>query len=428
MLRNLQGNILKSHRRNHTVHLFLKFTGDTTKIKSWMRDFATGKVTSAHKQLKQSTGELFCNLFLTGKGYETLGFGNEISEKLSIDDKNTMMRMEFPEGMEHYANKLHDKVEDWHPKYRNRQIDAMILLAHNDKTALSSEAPSELSAVLDGLQGVADIRVCERGKVLLNDANQRIEHFGYADGISDPRFFTISNAPAGTDTPLNLVLTPDPFSPNEDSFGSFLVFRKLEQKIDDFEKAVCAFAKTLSDGTNMSPEEAKARAEAMVIGRFKDGTPLALSRQAGGPQHNNFDYTNDPLGDHCPIQAHIRRLDPRTSSEKEHRIARRGIPYGHRSAPNGAGLLFMCFQRSLTKQFGMLQAIWANSTERSNGFQSDIGVDPIIGQSNLSNIKSPNWRLNGQKHPFSFRDFVTVKGGEFFFAPSLPFLQNPERI
>ena len=69
----------------------------------------------------------------------------------------------------------------------------------------------------------------------------------------------------------------DLFKPDEDSFGSFLVFRKLEQHIDEFHQAIKRFAEILSTGTNMPKEKAKARAAAMVMGRFQTA-PLSPNR------------------------------------------------------------------------------------------------------------------------------------------------------
>jgi len=66
------------------------------------------------------------------------------------------------------------------------------------------------------------------------------------------------------------VLIPDEAVDAEDAFGSFLVFRKLEQDVDRFDQLVAGLALKL--GVD------EARAGALVIGRFKDGTPIALSK------------------------------------------------------------------------------------------------------------------------------------------------------
>ena len=106
--------------------------------------------------------------------------------------------------MESQAERFHDQVGKWHCAYRNHQIDAMILLAHEDKEILSHN----VSTICNGLNDVACILASENGSELPN----RTEHFGYAGKINDPRFFKDSNTQPLTkwnpqDAQLNLVLT-----------------------------------------------------------------------------------------------------------------------------------------------------------------------------------------------------------------------------
>jgi deferrochelatase/peroxidase EfeB len=123
--------------------------------------------------------------------------------------------------------------------------------------------------------------------------------------------------------------------------------------------------------------------------------------------------------------------------ELSHRIVRRGIPFGKQVVDprsdsaieqlptGGVGLLFMCFQSNIARQFGFLQKSWANNL---NFVQPATGLDPVIGQKGPSEAPlpqqwSPKWGQQGKK-PFDFGGFVTMKGGEFFFAPSISFLRQ----
>jgi hypothetical protein len=184
-----------------------------------------------------------------------------------------------------------------------------------------------------------------------------------------------------------------------------------------------------------------------VLGRFKDGTPAVLFDTPGASQAaiDNFNYNQDRIGNKCPFHAHIRRLNPRgetgnEAAERGHRIARRSIPYGLPSETipdtipidklpeHGVGTLFMCFQRSLSNQFGFLQTVWANSVTKSDGSQLSIGLDPIMGQLATGQpvTGQPRWPVKWGKTPFKsfdFHGFITLKGGEFLFAPSLPFFR-----
>src|SRR2546425_13292128 len=84
LLEDLQGNLLRGHGRDHSVHLFLKLQSTPhalSNAKKWIKDFAAQYVTSAKKQFEEMDdfrrfriiGSLFANLFLTHKGYEILG-------------------------------------------------------------------------------------------------------------------------------------------------------------------------------------------------------------------------------------------------------------------------------------------------------------------------------------------------------------------
>jgi deferrochelatase/peroxidase EfeB len=127
--------------------------------------------------------------------------------------------------------------------------------------------------------------------------------------------------------------------------------------------------------------------------------------------------------------------------ERSRRITRRGITYGTRAKHpdddqslndlpiGGVGLLFMCFQASITDQFAFMQQSWVNS----EGFLlPQTGVDPVIAQAPAAPAPIPQtWHPEfGNPSPlaptvgFSFGQFVTLKGGEFFFAPSIPFLKG----
>jgi deferrochelatase/peroxidase EfeB len=65
-----------------------------------------------------------------------------------------------------------------------------------------------------------------------------------------------------------------------------------------------------------------------------------------------FDYRSDPTGRVVPLDAHIRRANPRTAKTDGSRILRRG--YSYRNQPDGQGradegLVFGCFQQDLDR-------------------------------------------------------------------------------
>src|SRR5262245_45623460 len=119
-----------------------------------------------------------------------------------------------------------------------------------------------------------------------NPRGQSIEHFGYVDGRSQPLFFAtdvISERQASgvqrwdPSAPLSLALVADPYTESdEDCLGSYLVFRKLEQNVCGFREREAQLAQWL--GLKGSAVQ---RAGALIMGRFRDGTPLTASPMAG---------------------------------------------------------------------------------------------------------------------------------------------------
>lgn len=440
-LRHLQGNILKGHGRDNTVHLFVRF--DLTKrneVKTWLKDLASEKITSCKEQLRQrelfkrngTPGGLFAGVYLTAKGYEFLGL-----------PLGPFTDPSFKAGMKNAA--LADPpVAAWETGFQ-QEIHAMILLAHDELTALG-EATHTVAEELKDLSVTIDL---EYGSAIRNSNGDGLEHFGYVDGISQPLFLKdevdahkAANLALRFDpaAELDLVLVDDPHTAAEDAFGSYFVFRKLEQNVRGFKRAEEDVADTLG-----LVGEDKERAGAMIVGRFEDGTPVTLSPSdhmiASGIM-NNFDYkekvdgVNGDDGSRCPFHGHIRKSNPRRdNADKQHIMARRGITYGLRNVSTtieqtfvqmpkaGVGLLFMSFQKSIVNQFEFIQKTWANSPSFP---VANTGMDPIIGQgqpaSNGRYAKVYNDKTTLTAVPF--QQFVTLKGGEYFFAPSIPFFAS----
>jgi len=336
----------------------------------------------------------------------------------------------------------------WEDGYRE-QIDAMLLLADNDESRLRRAAFNALGQI----RPRQIVRVVETGAVLRNIEQRGIDHFGYADGISQPLYLASDFAfTGGTRSatkhgeainswdpfePLERVLVPDPYGTDDECLGSYLVFRKLEQNVRGFRLRERELARELCLG-----EEACARAGALVVGRFRDGTPVTLAHTASGAPSgaNDFTYEGDRRGRRCPLHAHIRKVNPRGEArdpqERERRITRRSIPYGSlepggtpdaelsATASSGVGLLFMCFQADIRRQFAFLQRMWCNETDFP---QAGLGVDPLMGQSPHAPVVPQSWSSRYDARPdktFGFGGFVTMKGGEYFFAPSLPFFRR----
>jgi Dyp-type peroxidase family len=449
-LSHLQGNILHGHGRCHAVHLFLHFQdGQQTEVKDWIKGLAE-HMTSAQQQLDEPTTQqqieeptlqrgMFRSFFLSASGYEYLGFDFPRISPLFDDEA-------FPKGMKKARRRLHDSApEDWEEGYR-REIHAMLLLAHDREEELTQEIEQRL----DEVKAHADVCAVERGKVLRNAQGKHIEHFGFRDSRSHPLFFEsdiewerqkgggidVWNPGAGPAS----VLVPDPYGRRErdrngllryrDS-GSYLVFRKLEQNVCAFKEYEAALANVLG----LTAADAT-RAGALLVGRFADGTPLVSPHAAGQPGFvpNNFTYDDDEHGQKCPFQAHIRKANPRQKGGWIPRIVRRGITYGERD-PNlndrpsaGVGILFLCYQKNIKAHFEFIQSQWANNP---NFPEEETGIDPLIGQPENGQVGQHRWparwddpRAKHRPFPLPQKRFVTLKGGEYFFAPSKHFLRH----
>lgn len=448
LLTNLQGHILKHHGRTHAYHIFIQFKpAKIAEAKTWIRNFAITKIISAAKQLndadkrrsdKTFDAGLFYNFSLSHAGYVALGIP---SAKIPNSD------VAFTNGQKTRETILSDKVSSWEAPFK-KTIDALIIVADNNEAA----ALNAKDLIVKELRKFSLIIKVQKGKILENSNGIGIEHFGYADGISQPNFLAPTTPPAPTPTQwndngaiLNTVLVEEKGTNATDAFGSFYVFRKLEQNVKKFKTAELLLPAVKDNAGVVNTE----LAGAMIVGRFEDGTEVVNHSQEKGitsPSQlfNDFDYRDDAVGSatngsKCPFHSHIRITNPRAdvsqSFAKSVRLTRRGIPYNDigRDESNldgdqptkGVGLLFQCYQSSIVGQFEFIQQKWSNEGDIGGRL---VGQDAIIGQgaNNTPKFLPTQWGIapNNQLVPPSFKDFVKMKGGEYFFTPSLPFLRS----
>ena len=137
----------------------------------------------------------------------------------------------------------------------------------------------------------------------------------------------------------------------------------------------------------------------------------------------------------CPISAHIRKTNLREilgdndgdTRAKRTRIIRSGISYGpdyigHETDGSTRGLLFACYQGNIEDAFENMQAAWSNNITFRSGAP---GHDPIIGQTPSGNLRTEITDKTGEiKESVDFQPLVTLKGGEYFFAPSIKALRE----
>jgi len=266
------------------------------------------------------------------------------------------------------------------------------------------------------------------------------EAFGFKDGISHPAIEG-SGIPGSNpqEQPFKAgefvlgylnemgVLPPMPSPDVLGRNGTYVVFRKLHQDVAAFRQYLRANARDAAD------EELLA---AKFVGRWRSGAPLSLSPDRDDPalgadatRNNDFLYQDDdPRGLKCPIGSHIRRMNPRdavvTGDVRLHRMIRRGTNYGPQMPigvmeDDGAdrGLCFVFVGASLTRQFEFVQTQWVND---GRAFGAPAEKDPLIGAGGCPfSIPTRPIRRRLQGLP----RFVTTRGGEYCFAPSLSALR-----
>lgn len=440
-LSEIQGNILKGHGRDFTAHLILKMTGGQRTVREWISRFAQEKVTSAAIARQQTLawraakdkGEAFAMFLLAPDGYRYLGFTEaKLPQPRSDEFTSPSHSQYFALGMKGQSSVAGRRYNDpppteWEPAYQ-KQIHAMVLLADDDLDRMNRS----VQAIAASLAGVFDLLVTERGKVL-RDSFPRgtldIEHFGFQDGVSQPLMIQqdIDREVArrgsthwNPSAPLWLALVEEPSG--EGGLGSFMVFRKLEQDVRAFWHTLGQ----LSKQSGMAIEDLGG----MAVGRFRDGTPAVPTTTIDPTSDpNDFNFDQDAAGARCPFHAHIRKTNPRgdvpriigaaAEFERARRIVRRGITYGDRPdlsvrPDSGVGLLFMCFQSNLD-QFVIQQ----EGSDGNDFVTAGVGVDAVIGQNSAA--INQTWPSSGSVK-FTMANLVKMKGGEYFFAPSIGFL------
>ena len=311
MLRSLQGNILKGHGRPATINIFFKIaSAKKHKMRAALRELANYHATSAYQQLietdnfhlKGKSGSPFVSIFLSASGYVALG----------IAAAQTPVDPSFKAGLKAAAPGLGDAaVSTWDTAFQGA-IDGMILVGSESDTDLRRKR-DDVAKLLE--EGGATIVKEQAGKSIFNEFNNGIEHFGYVDGRSQPLLLVEDNDKEAKDAgiaewdpqgSLDVALIPDPGVTDGVSFGSYFVFRKLDQDVRGFKRKEQELATALT-----LKGEARELAGAMVVGRFADGTPVTMSNEAKKKNPpNDFNYNAD-AGARCPFHAHIRKVNPR---------------------------------------------------------------------------------------------------------------------
>ncbi|WP_299716926.1 peroxidase [Tardiphaga sp.] len=424
------------------------------------------------------------NLALTASGLR----------KLDLDDRRLrQFSLEFLEGMApkptvptqipRRSNLLGDAGDSlpahWNwGGWSDDDVDGMLLLYAADEPTLHALVNAEIQAMKAAAEPVADRR--GSGPVILKGRlyDDRKEHFGFKDGISQP---TIEGSPLAKRSRQRLKQKTSAAAYEEEGGkalsekgqrislvkpgefllgyvnerrecisdgsargqanardllrnGTYMVFRQLEQDVPAFEDFVASVAERLHGSTDPDKIEDVA---ARLVGRYRSGEPLVprADDSPDKPDRNDFLFSHeDGAGLACPIGAHIRRANPRDAIgpdpdtalrlSKMHRIIRRGRPYGTRRDSEqgksngtgaGRGVAFIALNADIAGQFEMIQHSWLNNAH-FGGLYS--GTDPL-GHAPRTGDEFAIQQRPTNVHVERPRPFVTVRGGAYFFLPGI---------
>jgi len=210
--------------------------------------------------------------------------------------------------------------------------------------------------------------------------------------------------------------------------GTFLVIRQLSQDVDGFNQHI----RSVANEMEMTPDELAEK----LVGRTKDGA--LLGRDRSDISNNRGFAEDDSDGYYCPLGSHVRRANPRDdgghnekarrnklSAANNHRILRRGRNYtlddeqANRYKQPNRGLLFMCINTDIRRQFEFIQTTWLNSRQ----FSSLNETDPLLGATGTSTIQSTPLRIKP-----TIQTFVELVGGDYFFMPSISALNYLSKL
>ena len=432
-LANIQGFVVRGYRLPLAGYLFLRIH-DAVGARRLLGDVLDEVLSAVTWSEKPHSG---INLAITYEGLRALGVP---------DASLAGFPEELREGMAARAGLLGDTGESapdrWEDGFVAPGVHVLVMISAQDREALRAhdrrlrdriERSGALSVVADQV-GAA-----------LPDGT---EHFGFVDGFAQPAIegsgltaLPGQGAPDRDDAwrPIRagefvlgyldeedaLPEAPAPAALSDN--GSYLVYRKLRQDVAGFRALLARAAQLYPGGEDLLA--------AKIVGRWRDGTPLALAPDGRDPDlvadasaNTAFSYGDDPDGRRCPVGSHIRRTNPRASLPFEgklvnrHRLIRRGIPYGEPLPPEAPddgedrGVIFMCLQASISRQFEFVQAQWLND---GNAFHLGDDQDVLLGPQDQPGPRkmtvpgSPPFFLG----PLS--RLVSVRGGEYFFCPGL---------
>jgi len=472
-LDDIQGDIVIGMQKYAEYFIFFKIV-DRLIFKGQLKQSIVRQITSARQA--QQRESIIQRHQQRGQGPRARFYGLNLSFTKDgitqlVGERRPRLDASFERGADHpdTIKALNDPPKSlWLPRFAADRIDGVFLVTGPDRSFVRSYSNELLNALGASIKVVyAEIGNTRPG------ADRGHEHFGFLDGVSQPgiRGLTPVSDPVlrpneglpGQDLvwPGEFVLgypgqhPNDPVrqgSPPEMAApwllnGSYMVFRRLEQKVPEFRRFVHQQAARLGMDRRLLGGR--------MVGRWKSGAPIELAPLRDDPalgrdvdRNNDFAFGNDPFQRKCPYAAHIRKMYPRDDAPngeaeaQRHRIIRAGIAFGPEVAPSeitttsSRGLMFVCYQTSIERQFEYLQRRHANNANFVDGkFRPGSsrpvapGIDPIIGQAAGNGARQmdepfPNYPTGNRRTTLEMpKQFVVLTAAAYFFVPSISALR-----
>ena len=483
---DIQGLVRFAHGQLASSAFLLLAIANSERAKRWL---ASAPITTA--AARNPPPDMALQVAFTANGLVALGISPQIMGQFS---------REFTEGMAADDNRTRRLGDTGNNAPRSWQWGG----SHGDSAPhlvlMLYTRPERLDSALAALQDDLFCQAFNIQSTLITRQNRSTEPFGFEDGISQPlidwqqalstdvhqrdrygNWVALGEILLGYPNEYGLytarpLLNPGDF--HDSSFlpealeepqlkdlgrnGTYLVFRQLEQDVQGFWTFI-----DRQVGGNAEQRELLAAA---MVGRHRDGTPVVDNSKIpidgidSNNSKNHFSYDDDPLGNRCPIGAHVRRSNPRTgdypvgvtgiftrlvrtlgfcprhagddliASTRFHRLLRRGRIYGPAMSieealqsspgqlPGERGLHFICLCANIARQFEFVQSAW-NVSPKFAGLSAES--DPLLGnrQVLLNSETTDKFTLPQAGLPARVIDglpqFVRVKGGAYFFLPGI---------
>jgi Dyp-type peroxidase family len=427
-LDDIQSGVLRPRPTPYVATYIAFRIDDRTAGRELMRR-AAGVVTSAANPTSP-LADSWVSVALTYEGFKALGVPQESLDSFS---------WEFRQGMAARANDLGDTgesaPENWEKPLGTGNVHVIIVAVSPDEGRLEGvlERARKSYREMTGIEAI--------WRQNCHALPTETEPFGFRDGISHPAIegsgvpgsnpreqpFKAGEFVLGYPDEMGGVqkIVPEVLGRN----GTYIVFRKLHQRVAEFRR----YLKANSNG----PEDEELMA-AKMMGRWRSGAPLALcpfhdDPELGADPRRNNDFLfreDDPDGFKTPCGSHIRRTNPRDAKiagmARIHRMIRRGTAYGP-PLPEGVleddgadrGLMFAFVGAHLGRQFEFVQSEWIN-----DGIFIGAGKDkdPVTGTNDdAGEFSVPRKPL--RKRFKGLPKFVVTRGGEYCFMPGLSALR-----